>query len=118
MLGKELIGAVIERARAIGAHDLLLASAIPRYLWPGVDTANTRAGMLPDDDPVEWRMGETRLHNTGSWVYEPHFIGGRGAQAPHWPGCAIEVGADGDPALHRLLTDVPEAELRPARARA
>jgi GNAT superfamily N-acetyltransferase len=45
-LGKELVGAVIERARAAGAHDLLLASAIPRYLWPGVDTANTRAGML------------------------------------------------------------------------
>lgn len=44
--GKELVGAVIERAREIGAHDLLLASAIPRYLWPGVDTANTRAGML------------------------------------------------------------------------
>ncbi len=44
--GKELVGAVIERARAIGARDLLLASAIPRYLWPGVETANTRAGML------------------------------------------------------------------------
>ena len=43
---KELVTAVIERARKIGAHDLLLASAIPRYLWPGVDTANTRAGML------------------------------------------------------------------------
>jgi GNAT superfamily N-acetyltransferase len=45
-LGKELVGAVVERARAAGAHDLLLASAIPRYVWPGVDTANTRAGML------------------------------------------------------------------------
>jgi GNAT superfamily N-acetyltransferase len=45
-LGKELVGAVTDRARAAGAHDLLLASAIPRYVWPGVDTANTRAGML------------------------------------------------------------------------
>ena len=44
--GKELVDTVIERAREIGARDLLLASAIPRYLWPGVDTANTRAGML------------------------------------------------------------------------
>jgi GNAT superfamily N-acetyltransferase len=44
--GKQLVGAVIDRAREIGARDLLLASAIPRYLWPGVDTANTRAGML------------------------------------------------------------------------
>ena len=45
-LGKELVGAVVDRARAAGAHDVLLASAVPRYLWPGVDTANTRAGML------------------------------------------------------------------------
>lgn len=45
-LGKELVGAVIDRATELGAHDVLLASAIPRYLWPGVDTANTRVGML------------------------------------------------------------------------
>ena len=44
--GKELVGAAIERARELGAHDVLLASAVPRYLWPGVDTANTRASML------------------------------------------------------------------------
>jgi GNAT superfamily N-acetyltransferase len=44
--GKELVHAVAERARALGAHDLLLASAVPRYLWPGVDVTNTRAGML------------------------------------------------------------------------
>jgi len=45
-LGKELVTAVIDRAAELGAHDVLLASAIPRYVWPGVDTANTRAGML------------------------------------------------------------------------
>src|SRR3954452_15418625 len=45
-LGKELVGAVAGRAAKLGARDLLLASAIPRYIWPGVDTANTRAGML------------------------------------------------------------------------
>jgi GNAT superfamily N-acetyltransferase len=45
-LGKDLVSAVLERARAAGAQDVLLASAIPRYLWPGVDTANTRVGML------------------------------------------------------------------------
>jgi len=45
-LGKELVGAVIDRAAELGAHDVLLASAIPRYVWPGVDTANTRVGML------------------------------------------------------------------------
>jgi GNAT superfamily N-acetyltransferase len=45
-LGKELVQSVCDRAREAGAHDVLLASAIPRYIWPGVDTANTRAGML------------------------------------------------------------------------
>lgn len=45
-LGKELVHAVAERARELGAHDVLLASAVPRYLWPGVDVHNTRAGML------------------------------------------------------------------------
>jgi GNAT superfamily N-acetyltransferase len=44
--GKELVHTVAERAREVGARDLLLASAVPRYLWPGVDVANTRAGML------------------------------------------------------------------------
>jgi len=45
-LGKQLVHAVADRARALGAHDLLLASAVPRYVWPGVDVCNTRAGML------------------------------------------------------------------------
>jgi mycothiol synthase len=44
--GKELVHAVAARARELGAHDLLLASAVPRYLWPGVDVRNTRVGML------------------------------------------------------------------------
>ncbi len=44
--GKELVHEVAARARALGARDLLLAAAVPRYVWPGVDVFNTRAGML------------------------------------------------------------------------
>jgi len=44
--GKELVGAVAGRARELGAREVLLASAVPRYLWPGVDCFNTRVGML------------------------------------------------------------------------
>ncbi len=44
--GKELVHAVADRARHLGARDLLLASAVPRYVWPGVDLGNTRVGML------------------------------------------------------------------------
>ena len=45
-LGKALVGAALDAGRAHGARTAHLASAVPRYLWPGVDVANTRAGML------------------------------------------------------------------------
>jgi len=44
--GKALVDAVAARASALGARELLLASAVPRYIWPGVDLGNTRVGML------------------------------------------------------------------------
>jgi mycothiol synthase len=44
--GKEVVRAVAARAHELGARELLLASAVPRYIWPGVDLVNTRAGML------------------------------------------------------------------------
>ena len=45
-VGKTLVHAVADRARELGAREVLLASAVPRYLWPGVDCFNTRVGML------------------------------------------------------------------------
>jgi GNAT superfamily N-acetyltransferase len=45
-LGKELIRAALDAGRAHGARTAHLASSVPRYLWPGVDVGNTRAGML------------------------------------------------------------------------
>jgi GNAT superfamily N-acetyltransferase len=45
-VGKALVRDVCERADAAGARDVHLANAIPRYVWPGVDVTNTRAGML------------------------------------------------------------------------
>jgi GNAT superfamily N-acetyltransferase len=44
--GKKLVRAVAAQASSLGARELLLASAVPRYVWPGVDLGNTRAGML------------------------------------------------------------------------
>jgi GNAT superfamily N-acetyltransferase len=44
--GKALVRATMARARELGARELLLASAVPRYIWPGVDLMHTRAGML------------------------------------------------------------------------
>jgi hypothetical protein len=76
-----------------------------------------RTGSLPGDDPAEWRTpAGTLLHNTGNWVFETHFMGSGGpGSSPYWPGGAIALHADGPPRLERLLTDVPEADLRPGR---
>jgi len=41
--GRELVDACAERARAVGALDLHLGNAIPRYVWPGVDYRFTAA---------------------------------------------------------------------------
>ena len=79
-----------------------------------------RTGMLPGDDPAEWRTpAGTRLHNAGNWVFETHFMGhGPPGSSPYWPGGAIALDDDdAPPRLERLLQDVPAEELRgPGRA--
>jgi GNAT superfamily N-acetyltransferase len=45
-LGRDLVQAACARAAARGARRMHLANSVPRYLWPGVDIMNTRAGML------------------------------------------------------------------------
>jgi hypothetical protein len=67
-----------------------------------------RAGPLPGDDRSEWsgsggRTGGTRLVNTGSWVYEPRFIGADRLGSPYRPGFGAVVGDDGPPELVNLL---------------
>jgi mycothiol synthase len=44
--GKRLVHEACERAAAEGARSMHLGDAVPRYVWPGVEIANTRAGML------------------------------------------------------------------------
>jgi len=76
-----------------------------------------RTGMLAGDDAAEWRApGAIQLHNSGSWVWEGAFLG-RGPRSanPYWPGSTIAVDDDGPPRVERLLADVPDAVLRPAR---
>jgi hypothetical protein len=73
-----------------------------------------RSGPWPRDDPQEWTAGATRLHNTGSWVYQPHFLTGRPGESPYWPGTAIEVADDGPPRLRRLLDGLGHGDLRVA----
>src|SRR3954452_2917316 len=69
--GKALVRDVADRARALGARDLLLASAIPRYLWPGVDVRNTRAGMLLETCGFERDWVGTNMALDTSFRREP-----------------------------------------------
>jgi hypothetical protein len=60
-----------------------------------------RAGPLPGDDRAEWGKGS--LLNTGSWVYEPGYLGDSPRESPYRPGFAAIVEADGPPELVNLL---------------
>jgi hypothetical protein len=76
-----------------------------------------RSGPWAGDDAREWTASTgTRIHNTGSWVYQPHFLGPEPNASPYWPGTAVLVPDAGPPELLRLLGDRGHDELRPSRA--
>ena len=75
-----------------------------------------RSGPWPRDDLSEWTSpAGARLLNTGSWVYQPHFLASEPNLSPYWPGTAIRVDDTGPPELIRLLGDRGHDELRPSR---
>ncbi|MDO8188050.1 hypothetical protein Q5424_12040 [Conexibacter sp. JD483] len=54
-----------------------------------------RSGPLPGDDLAVWHAaGGIALHNTGTWVFERHFLTRTPGESPYWPGRAIVVGAE------------------------
>lgn len=63
-----------------------------------------RSGPWPGDDLAEWttRAGG-RVHNTGSWVHQPHFVGEAQSRSPYWPGTAVLIEDSEPPRLVRLL---------------
>jgi predicted phosphodiesterase len=68
-----------------------------------------RAGPLPDDAPDLWRLaGGPALWNTGSWVYEPGYVGALGHRSPYWPGTMVTLEGSGAPRTQRLLPTLPE----------
>ena len=72
-----------------------------------------RAGPFPSDDAAEWTVNGTRILNTGSWVYQRHFLSPEPNHSPYWPGTAVLVPEHGPPQLLRLLGDRGHDELRP-----
>jgi hypothetical protein len=71
-----------------------------------------RSGPWPGDDAAEW----AGIVNTGSWVYQPHFLSPEPNGSPYWPGTAVRVDESGPPQLLRLLGDRGHQELTPRRA--
>lgn len=74
-----------------------------------------RTGPLAPDPPAEWTQagldGPLRLHNTGSWVYEPLVLAGMRPPHPYWPGGAVLVEEGRAPRTLTLLDDVAPEHL-------
>ena len=76
-----------------------------------------RSGPWPGDDQAEWvTPAGTRILNTGSWVYQRHFLSERPNASPYWPGSAVELVDGAPPRLIRLLGERGHAELAQAPA--
>lgn len=75
-----------------------------------------RPGPLPHD-LEEWTLpgdgarGPTRLMNTGSWVYEPLFLGAKPSDSPYWPGRCVVVEEGRAPELLHPLADAGHEQL-------
>ncbi len=109
-LDRDLSPAALRRGYLRGIREVVrrLGIRAPHLIWGH----SHRAGPFPGDDAAEWIQGPTRIWNSGSWVYQPHFLAGEPGRSPYWPGVAIEVGDAGPPRLLRLLADRRHEELR------
>jgi Calcineurin-like phosphoesterase len=110
-IDRRLSGPALRSGYLRGIREVLrrLGVSAPWVLWGH----SHRAGPWPQDDPEEWRTpAGTRIVNTGSWVYQPHFLSAEPNASPYWPGTAVIVDEEGPPRLIRLLGDRPHAALR------
>jgi UDP-2,3-diacylglucosamine pyrophosphatase LpxH len=75
-------------------------------------------GPRPLTTSDDWRTtGGTRLVNTGSWVYEPAYLGPSFEQSSYWPGTCTFVSSEGPPELRHLLEGLTYTELSEANTR-
>jgi hypothetical protein len=104
--------AALNRIGLRGIREVLrrLAVRAPYVLWGHTH----RSGPWPADDLSEWEVDGGRILNSGSWVYQPHFLSAEPNASPYWPGTAIAVDEAGPPRLLRLLGDRGHAALRAA----
>jgi hypothetical protein len=109
---RNLSGPALRRGYLRGIVEVLrrLGVDAPHVIWGH----SHRSGPWPADDPFEWttRAGG-RVHNSGSWVYQPHFLSAEPNRSPYWPGTAVRLEEEGPPRLVRLLGERGHRELRP-----
>jgi len=116
-IDRDLSGQALRRGGLRGMREVLrrLGVEAPWVLFGH----SHRGGPWPRDDRSEWTTAAgTRMLNSGSWVYQPHFVPGAPNQSPYWPGTAIRVEpeAGSPPELVRLLGDRGHDDLRPVTA--
>jgi hypothetical protein len=108
----DLSGEGLRRGYLRGFREVLRRLRIdaPHVVWGH----SHRSGPWPHDDLAEWTThAGGRIVNTGSWVYQPHFLSDAPNRSPYWPGTAVVIDERGPPELVRLLGDRGHAELRP-----
>jgi hypothetical protein len=109
---RDLSGPALRRGGLRGMAEVLRRFGVgARYVLWG---HSHRSGPWPGDDLSEWTThAGGRLLNTGSWVYQRHFLSDEPNRSPYWPGTAVLIEEEGPPQLLRLLGDRGHEELRP-----
>jgi hypothetical protein len=108
----DLSGPGLRRGYLRGINEVLrrLGVTAPHVIWGH----SHRSGPWPNDDRAEWTThAGGGILNTGSWVYQPHFLSETPNGSPYWPGTAVLLEDDGPPRLVRLLGERGHPELRP-----
>jgi hypothetical protein len=101
-LRPDVSGRELRRAGLRAFGDVLAGLEVPaRHVLFG---HTHRAGPLPGDERTEWvAPSGVQLLNTGSWVYEPGFLGRDPGRSPYRPGFAAVLEDDTAPELVNLL---------------
>jgi hypothetical protein len=109
---RDLSGAALRRGYLRGMREVLRRLGVTA--GHVVFGHTHRSGPWPGDDLVEWTThAGGRVHNTGSWVYQPHFLSDEPNRSPYWPGTAVLIEEGAAPRLVRLLGERGHPELRP-----
>jgi hypothetical protein len=111
-LDRNLSGPALRRGylRGIGEVVARLGIGARHVIWGH----SHRAGPWPADDAAEWvTAGGVRIVNSGSWVYQRHFLSDSPSDSPYWPGTAVVVEDGAPPRLIRLLGERGHRDLAP-----